>query len=93
MNEPTSIGYGTLLRITWLLAWRGTLINLVLGVAVGAPIGIIFALAGAPIRDWLQPVAVTAGTLIAVFVGGPLLVRMMLRKRFRGFRLLISREP
>ncbi|HYB71380.1 MAG TPA: hypothetical protein VEH80_11930 [Candidatus Bathyarchaeia archaeon] len=91
--DTARVGYATLLRITWLLAWRGALINVVLAGAAGALVGVVFLLLGGSGSRWLQPVSWVAGVAVGLFASGPILVRMLLRKRFRGFRLVFTQEP
>ena len=79
------------LKVGWLLTWRLSLVALALGVAFGFLLGLAGALLGFS-RELSTTLAV-AGTLpLTVFAGYPLVVRMMLRKRFAGFRLSLVRD-
>lgn len=50
----------------------------------------LFALAG--IREWTFLASSIVGLIGGVFYGSPQVVRMMLKKRFSGFRLQLVRD-
>jgi hypothetical protein len=83
--------YNEHLRITWLMFWRGGLMGLGLGAAAGALLGAILGFLGQ--SQWVQPLASAFGLLLALFVACPISAGMALRKRYRGFRLQLVREP
>jgi hypothetical protein len=83
--------YSELLRITWLVFWRGALIGSVLGAASGFVVGALLTFLGHP--RWIPFLASSIGMLFTLFVGYPLGFGMALRKRFRGFRVQLVRDP
>lgn len=86
-------GYWESVRIGWPLLWRGTgTVLVLLFVANLALLGVLPELS----RTSPSPVALLAPLLlvglVATFVLMPLVVRSMLRRRYRGFRLALVQE-
>ncbi|MFQ5897381.1 MAG: hypothetical protein ACE5JN_03955 [Candidatus Methylomirabilia bacterium] len=83
--------YSESLPVAWLLAWRGLLLTIVMGVLIAVPSYLM------GLRELSIPAVWLAGALLGVlFIGMffvyPLVVRMMMRKHFAGFRLEIVRD-
>ena len=81
--------YSERLRVVWFLMWRGTLIDFLIGGAIGFVIGFVMGVAGR--FEQIPPLAFFGGFTGAIFIGGPLLVSMLLKKRFDGFTVRIVR--
>lgn len=79
------------LKVGWLLTWRLSLIAMGLGVAFGFLLGVAGALLGLT-RGAVTAVAVGGTLPLTIFAGYPVVVRMMLRKRFDGFRVRLVRD-
>ena len=74
------------LKISWLLFWRGTLVGLAFAFIWGRLVGLAWeTLELSP--DWGQGVTLFGGYVFSVVFVGPLLIQMILRKRFSGFRV------
>ena len=86
--QENEMPYSELLRVGWLLIWRGLLVPLT-GAIFGFIVGFTFKMFGIP---GTRPVSAVGGLLLGIFLITPLVVRMMMRKRFRGFHLQIKRE-
>ena len=90
MNEGTSevgMTYGEQLRMVWLLWWRGLLVNGGLGFIWGFILGFAYE------RSPAVNAAIFIGAiLLGFFVGGPIVIRMLMRKHFKGFHLEIARH-
>ncbi|HVX76149.1 MAG TPA: hypothetical protein VHB49_08480 [Bradyrhizobium sp.] len=85
--KEVELTIGRLLRIFWLLAWRGTLGGLVLGAVVGFIIGFIMGAAGST-REHVALVTSIAG----LFVGAAwtiVVVKMALEKQYDDFRIAL----
>ena len=83
-------GWNEILRITWFLLWRiilgGVGIGFVLGLIVNLAAGYAFGVTLG------QELNLRIGLVVAL-IWWPIVVRMVLNKRFRGFRLaLISAD-
>ncbi len=91
MTDERSPSYVESLKVGWLLTWRLSLVAAALGVAFGFGLGLAGALLGLP-RSVVTAVAVGGTLPLTVFAGYPVVVRMMLRKKFAGFRLLLVRD-
>ena len=83
------VSYPESLRVAWLLIWRGLLINGAIGFVIGFVSGFASRFVG--MKQLITPLTFIGGLLGGVFIGSPLLIRMMLRKQFGGFRLQIVR--
>jgi hypothetical protein len=90
-DEKPPVTYRESLSVAWLLIWRGVLINVVIGAVLGAVVGFVLGVAGR--GELVTPIAGTAGLVGGVFIGAPLVIRMMFKKRFSGFRVQLAREP
>jgi hypothetical protein len=85
--EATS---GKLLRIIWLIAWRGSIGGLVCGGVIGFVVGFIMGLAGSP-HEYIRPVTGVAG-FIAGAIWWFVVIKMALEKQYGDFRIaLIAR--
>jgi hypothetical protein len=74
------------LRIAWLLTWRG----LFGGLAIGFLLGYIVDLSlGLGMGKVLDPTAGAILKLIVLLVWWPFVVHMALNKRYRGFRIVL----
>ncbi len=89
--EERPVGYVESLKVGWLLTWRLSLVAAALGVAFGFGLGLAGALLGLP-RSVVTAVAVGGTLPLTVFAGYPVVVRMMLRKKFAGVRLRLVRD-
>lgn len=79
------------LKIGWLVAWRLSVVLLALGVAFGFLLGMGGLLLGVP-RNAVAAAAVAGTVPLLVFAGYPIVVRMMLNKRYSGFRVRLERD-
>ena len=90
-RETTApVTYRESLSVAWLLIWRGVLINMLIGAAFGFVLGIVLFFAGR--AEHVSLISGVAGIIAGVFIGGPLVTRMMFRKRFSGFSVRLVRE-
>lgn len=81
--EPS---WDKVLRIAWLLTWRGLFGGLAIGFLLGYVVDLGLGLAMGHILDR------TAGAvmkLLVLLVWWPVVVRMALRKRYRDFRIVL----
>ena len=79
--------WGRASRIWWLFMWRGILGATLIGGAVGFVFGIIVAVFGLP-----QQALAIGSPILGAAVGllwSLLVVRMALRKRYSGFRIVL----
>ena len=83
--------YGESLRAAWLFTWRGGVIGGVGGVVIGLLIGAAGYLVGAS-REAVQVVMYCVVIPVSSLVLAPWVMRMMMQKRFQGFRLQIVRS-
>jgi hypothetical protein len=72
------------ISIGWFLLWR----NLLAGFLVGFVVGFIGGFVGIPRYIYIGASAVASFLLV-----WPIVLSQLLRKRFKGFRLEIVREP
>jgi hypothetical protein len=82
--EPT---WPRVIAIWWLLAWRGIVGGILIGIIVGIVMGIAAALGGidrASMRLITSLISAPAGLVWAGIV-----IRMALKKKFRGFRVAL----
>lgn len=82
--------WGVVARVWWLIFWRGTAISIAAGTVVGFIVGLISKLLGLDPGLKTAIIAVAGATL--GLLGGLLAVSMALRKRYRGFRLVIVKD-
>ncbi|HEY4275714.1 MAG TPA: hypothetical protein VGM68_09535 [Rhizomicrobium sp.] len=88
MNETES-SWNEVLRVAWLLFWRG----LVGGIAIGFVLGLAINLALAyGFHVMLSSNVNAAMGAIVMLIWWPIVVRMALKKRYQGFRLALIRE-
>ncbi len=83
-------GWEQVLRIGWLLVWRGlvgiVVISFVLGLVINLVLGLGFGMVLGQTANLLTGVAVT-------LIWSPLVLRMALRKKYQGFRIaLVARD-
>jgi ABC-type nitrate/sulfonate/bicarbonate transport system permease component len=82
------------ISVGWLIIWRGTLGAFLVGFAIGFLVGFVFGLiqgasgtAGAS-QETIRLI-ITVLTVPAALAWWMLVVRMALRKRYKGFRLAL----
>lgn len=80
------------LKVSWLLFWRGTLMGLAIAFIWGRFVGLVWEPLGIS-PEWAQRINVLGGYAFSVILVGPLLVWMLMRKRFKGFWLELIRTP
>ena len=82
---------GRLLRVVWLLMWRGYFGGAVLGAAAGFVTGVIMGIAGLP-SERIKLVAGIAGGIagLAWFV---VVCKMALEKQYGEFRIALVARP
>ena len=86
-----TLTYPESLRAGWLVFWRSTALGILYIAIPGFIIGVVGSLLGAS-ESTIQAVTVFPLALINIFLLVPWVVRMMMRKQFRGFRLQIVRS-
>jgi hypothetical protein len=77
-------------RVAWLLFWRGFAGGIVIGFVLGLAINLALAYGFRVVLG--SQVNAAMGALV-MLVWWPIVVRMALKKRYRGFRLALVREP
>ncbi len=88
MGELT---YRESLAAMWLLLWRGMVIGGGLGFLVGFVLGLVGSAMGHGQDPALQVLIFVLATSVSIFYVYPLIIRMALRKQFKGFRLQVTR--
>ena len=86
-SEELEITWGRVRSVWWLLVWRNIVGAMLLGAVVGAVWGGIAAVAG--MGPEVGPVG---GGILGLLVGiiwSLFVIRMALRKRYKGFRLAL----
>jgi hypothetical protein len=91
MNE-LEITWPRVVRVWWLLLWRGLLGGVVLGALAGFLIGFGGVNFGAWTVQTITAVASGAGYLVGL-VWALIVVRMALKKRYSEFRLALLPQP
>jgi hypothetical protein len=90
--QELAVTWQLVVRIWWLIAWRGALGGFILGAVLGAVIGFIEGAIGLSGRT-----ITISGTVAGWFAGlawGLVVVRMALRKKYADFRLaLVPNTP
>lgn len=86
-----TLTYPESLRAGWLVFWRSTALGILYIAIPGFIIGVVGSLLGVS-ESTIQAVTVFPLALINIFLIVPWVVRMMMRKQFRGFRLQIVRS-
>lgn len=84
------IFYQELLSVGWLMIWRGT----TLGVLLGWIAGWLFAYIVADVlglKELRNSASFVALWIVNIFFVWPLLIQMLLRKRFNGFSIKLVR--
>ena len=89
--NPQDTTYFDRLRISWLLFWRGTLIGLAFAFIWGRVVGMAWEILGLS-PQWGQATNQIGGYVFSAVLVGPLLIQMLLRKRFGGFRVEFVRS-
>jgi hypothetical protein len=79
--------WGPVLSVWWLIAWRGLVGGIGIGAIFGLGVGIIGIALSTP-QNTSTVAATIGGALLSVF-WGIIVVRMALRKRYRGFRIAL----
>jgi LytS/YehU family sensor histidine kinase len=75
------------MSIWWLFVWRGMLGGFVAGAVAGALTGLFGAILGYAREDVVFASSALGG--LAGLIWGIVVVRMMLKKRYRGFRIAL----
>ena len=91
MNIP-EITYFMRLKVSWLLIWRSALIGTGIGLLFGAVEALVeryFEFS----EEWGVGIITISSLLIGIFLIGPLVTQMLLRKHFKGFRIELVRDP
>jgi len=88
-SRSEKLPYSELLRVAWFLAWRTTALSLAVSLIVSVPTTTLSILAG---QEGPSLLAAPLGLLGTMFVALPLVVRMMLKKSFDGFSLMVTRR-
>ena len=88
MENSSEITWGRVFRIWWLLAWRGIVGLLMLGLIIGGAIRI--ALGGLGASQEVQGLVGTIFGLLIFFLWGLVIVRMALNKNYRDFDLNLT---
>jgi uncharacterized protein (DUF697 family) len=89
--QEVEITIGRLLRIVWLIAWRGALGGFLLGAIVGFLIGVVMTAQGSPLK-LIQLVTGIAGGIVGL-IWWIAVLRMALKKQYSDFRIaLIARK-
>ena len=79
-------GWDEILRITWLLIWRAMLGGFAMGFVLGIVVNLTAVYA---FGTYLNSETNLAIGLVVALVWWPQVVRMALKKRFKGFRLAL----
>ena len=85
--QEIEITLARLLRIVWLLAWRGIVGGVVVGGVAGFVIGFVMGVAGAT-REHIGLVASVAGFVVGL-VWFVVVCKMALEKRYQEFRIAL----
>lgn len=88
--QELEVTWGRVASVWWLIAWRAVLGGIVFGFVVGFVGGFLGGAIGAA-PDKVETI-VTALAVPAGLAWGVVVVRMALRKRYRGFRLALVSE-
>ena len=86
--DSLNVTYADSLKVGWFLAWRSAVVALVIGwgwSVVAFPLELVYADEVADFTGFVS------GALGGFFLGVPWAVRMMLKKRFPGFRIQLVR--
>lgn len=86
------LAYLKRLKVSWLLIWRGALIGTGIGLLFGAIEGLAEGYFDFS-EEWGRAIITIGSFLIGIFFIGPLLIQMLLRKHFKGFRIELVRGP
>lgn len=79
-------GWDKVLRIAWLLTWRGLFGGLAIGFLLGYVIDLALGLTWGKVLD---PSASAIMKLVVLLIWWPFVVRMALKKRYRDFRIVL----
>lgn len=79
-------GWDKVLRIVWLLTWRGLVGGVVIGFLLGLAINLVL---GMGFGQMLSPNVDAALGLVVMVVWWPFVGRMALTKRYRDFRIVL----
>ena len=89
--QEIEVTLGRLLRIAWLLAWRGFVGGAVLGAVVGFVIGFVMGVAGLPHEQIVSVTRIASAMVgLAWFV---VVCKMALRKQYQEFRIALIAHP
>jgi len=84
--QDVELGWDKVLRIAWLLTWRGLLGGLVIGFLLGYVIDLSLGLILGQVLDRTVGAVMK---LVVLLVWWPFVVRMALKKRYRDFRIAL----
>jgi hypothetical protein len=85
--QELEITWPRILRIWWLMVWRGLIGGVVLGFIIGFVIGFIGAMLGFPEKEIIIFNVILG--LLWGFAWAMVVTRMALRKRYADFRLVL----
>ena len=84
--QDVDSGWDKVLRIAWLLTWRGLFGGLAIGFLLGYMVDLGLGLGWGKVLD---PSANAMMKLVVLLVWWPFVVRMALKKRYRDFRIVL----
>jgi hypothetical protein len=88
---PLEATWQRVIRIWWLILWRGSLIGALFGAVLGGAIGFTAATLGMTFQPAMMLVRIVVIPLAVCW--GIVVVRMALRKRYSDFRLALVPIP
>ena len=98
--ELLPVGWGHVIQVWWALAWR-SVAGLICAAAVAVPVGFAISLGfgglarafGRPMDSTVEAARMLAGvqTLVIFLCSSGIVLRRVLRKQFRGFRVVLLR--
>ena len=78
------------LKISWLLFWRGSLMTIPIAYIWGNLVWALLEPLLSP--EWVRGINAFGGYVFSLVLVGPLLIQMLLRKRFQGLRVELVRD-
>ena len=86
-EEEIETSWSNVFSVWWLVFWRWVLGGALIGFVIGLPIGFFGRMGGMP----PESIAAVSGAIGVVFslIWGVVVVRMALRKQYRGFRVAL----
>ena len=89
--QELEITWRHVLSVWWLIAWRGPLVGFLFAIGIAFAIGFVEGFVD-DLLDDLRP-ATTIVVFILTWAWWIYVVRMALRKKYKGFRLALIPEP